>query len=122
MTKIKRKSNINKNKKKINKSKKSHYIKDRAIIKFILEHSKKPIIDFSKIKIPSFIDISKNDFSENQKDNTNLFNSNDSSRKEKVDKKSGLIPPITFTFSIFNNQQNWAINLNSNEPKIKSFL
>ena len=38
------------------KNKKSYYLKDRSLIKFILSHSKKLKIDFSKIKIPSFED------------------------------------------------------------------
>ena len=40
------------------KSNKS-YIKDKAIIKFIKAHSKRQNIDFSKIKIPSFLDITE---------------------------------------------------------------
>ena len=40
------------------KSNKS-YIKDKAIIKFIKAHSKRQNIDFSKIKIPSFLDVTE---------------------------------------------------------------
>ena len=36
---------------------KGKYIKDKAIVEFILQHSEKERIDFSKIKIPSFLDI-----------------------------------------------------------------
>ena len=122
MTKIQKKikkTNI-KNKKKI---KYRHYIKDKAIIKFILEHSKKPAIDFSKIKIPSFMEITKNDYHENEKENKNLFNSDDLINKEKVNKKSGFISPKTYTFSISNNRQFWFINNKINiESKIKSSL
>ena len=32
--------------------KKGYYIKDRAIVKFILSHSKKQTIDFPKIDLP----------------------------------------------------------------------
>ena len=114
---------IKKKKKKIQTHKsKCHYIKDRAIIKFILEHSKKPKIDFSKIKIPSFMDITKNDFLENQKENKNLFNSKNLIMKEKGNKVSGFISPLTYKFRMLNFEQFWFINKNNNESKIKSAL
>ena len=40
--------------------KKKKYIKDKAIINFLLEHMKPVKIDFSKIKIPTFIDFLEN--------------------------------------------------------------
>ena len=40
---------------------KKKYIKDKAIINFILQHEKKISIDFSKIKIPPFLKCLKND-------------------------------------------------------------
>ena len=36
-------------------------IKDKAIVKFILQHSEKEEIDLSKLKIPSFADVLKAD-------------------------------------------------------------
>ena len=40
---------------------KKKYIKDKAIIKFILQHETKISIDFSKIKIPPLFKCLKND-------------------------------------------------------------
>ena len=37
------------------------YITDKAIVNFIKAHSKRPNIDFSKIKIPSFLDLTGNE-------------------------------------------------------------
>ena len=42
-------------------SRKSYYIKDKAIVNFIVAHSKKPKLDFSKIKIHPFFNFLKND-------------------------------------------------------------
>ena len=39
---------------------KKTYIKDKAIIKFIKDHSKRASVDYSKIKIPSFLDLTQN--------------------------------------------------------------
>ena len=56
-------SNKNKGKKRIKK-----FIKDKAIVDFLLEHMKPSKIDFSKIKIPSFLDYLE---SEGKKNNSN---------------------------------------------------
>jgi len=56
-------SNKNKGKKRIKK-----FIKDKAIVDFLLEHMKPSKIDFSKIKIPSFLDYLE---SEGKKCNSN---------------------------------------------------
>ena len=64
--------------------KKYYYIKDRALVKFILSHSKKKTIDFSKIKIPSFIDYI--DTKENKK-SCNKYISN--SNLKNMDEKEG---------------------------------
>ena len=46
---------------KLKKSKRARkFIKDKAIIDFLLEHMKPVKIDFSKIKIPTFIDFLEN--------------------------------------------------------------
>ena len=42
------------------KQSKKCYITDKAIVNFIKAHSKRPKIDFSKIKIPSFLDLTGN--------------------------------------------------------------
>ena len=45
------------------------YIKDKGIKNFILQHTQKPEIDFSKIKIPSFLE----DFSKDEESFNNSF-------------------------------------------------
>ena len=50
-----------KRKKKIKIIKKRKYIKDKAIINFILQHSKQELIDFSKLKIPLFLESLKHE-------------------------------------------------------------
>ena len=109
MTKSTIKSNIKKT-----------YIKDRAIIKFIKEHSKIQKINFSKIKIPSFIDIRKNKernkdykFSKNNLDSNNIFIG-----------ENKIISPISFPklkLSILN-YSTFGFNQNNNNPKIHSLL
>ena len=56
-------SNKNKGKKRARK-----FIKDKEIVDFLLEHMKPSKIDFSKIKIPSFLDYLE---SEGKKNNSN---------------------------------------------------
>ena len=47
---------------KLKKSKRARkFIKDKAIIDFLLEHMKPVKMDFSKIKIPTFIDFLENE-------------------------------------------------------------
>ena len=43
------------------KKKTNKYIKDKAIVDFILQHSEKENIDFSKIIIPSFLKCASNE-------------------------------------------------------------
>jgi len=43
------------------KAKARNLIKDKTLVKFILQHSVKEDIDFSKITIPSFSDVLKSD-------------------------------------------------------------
>ena len=61
------------------KKKTNQYIKDKAIVDFILQHSEKENIDFSKIKIPSFLDYLE---SEGKKNNSN--NSEEVRKKENI--------------------------------------
>ena len=56
-----------------NKNRKSYFLKDRALIKFILSHSKIQKIDFSKVKIPSLSDFLKNNHELNYFDDINLY-------------------------------------------------
>ena len=47
---------------KLKKAKRARkFIKDKAIVDFLLEHMKPVKIDFSKIKIPTFIDFLENE-------------------------------------------------------------
>ena len=52
---LKRKLFLKSKKVKNGKKYKYKYIKDKGIINFIIQHTQKPNIDFSKIKIPSFL-------------------------------------------------------------------
>ena len=110
--------------KSINKSNiKKTYIKDRAIIKFIKAHSKEYKINYSKLKIPSFINIIKNkEENKNNQFNKNIFNSNDlfSGRN-----KNNLLNTISFPkfkFSTLSDSKYGFIIKKNNEPKIHSFL
>ena len=67
-------SNKNKGKKRARK-----FIKDKVIVDFLLEHMKPSKIDFSKIKIPSFLDYLE---SEGKKNNSN--NSEEVRKKEYI--------------------------------------
>ena len=59
---------------KISGKSKKCYIKDKAIIKSIKAHSQRQNIDFSKIKIPSFLDINENELKEEDFLSTNSKN------------------------------------------------
>lgn len=52
-------------KKKLLKKKGIKYLKDKSIIKFILQHEEKINVDFSKFKIPSFLDYLKGEEDKN---------------------------------------------------------
>ena len=112
MTKRKGKSN----------SRKSYYIKDKAIVNFILAHSKKPKIDFSKIKIHPFFNILHNE-EENKKykDAPKLFDANELYIRGKEKKMLEPIPFPTFHFSSLNNI-NFELIKDGNPSKIKSLL
>ena len=47
------------------------FVKDKAIVNFLLEHMKPIKINFSKIKIPSFINFIENE--DSQSINSNIF-------------------------------------------------
>ena len=98
---------------------KSYYVKDRAIVKFILSHSKKQHIDYSKIKIPSFIDIIDNkEGEENCKKNN--FYSNTKNIDIKGDK---IMKPILFpTFNFCSLKELNLSFINNNESTFKSTL
>ena len=54
-------------KSKIKRKSSRKYIKDKSLTDFLLQHLKKEQIDFSKIKIPSFLDFIKNEEKEENK-------------------------------------------------------
>ena len=66
---------------KLKKTKKQRkFIKDKAIVNFLLEHMKPAKIDFSKIKIPSFISFlekeEKEAISTNESNKQKIFKDN----------------------------------------------
>ena len=73
---------------KLKKSKRTRkFVKDKAIVNFLLEHMKPPKIDFSKIRVPSFINFLENEeksssdsrtFSTNHKANNFTISGNSS--------------------------------------------
>ena len=65
---------------------KRKFIKDKSIVNFLLEHMKPAKIDFSKIKIPSFIN-----FLENEEKESNMSNESNEPKILK-DIPSGGIP------------------------------
>ena len=66
---------------------KRKFIKDKAIINFLLEHMKPIKIDFSKIKIPSFLEF-END--ERSKGETKTLDGNPNNSKSSIFKLSLL--------------------------------
>ena len=67
-----------------NKSKKGKkFIKDKAIVNFLLAHMRPVKIDFSKIKIPSYMNLSENE-------EKNSITSNPLQAKEKADESFNL--------------------------------
>ena len=47
------------------KEKKTKYIKDKAIITFLMQHTPRKDIDLSQIKIPSYLNINEEENNEN---------------------------------------------------------
>ncbi len=84
------------------------YIKDRAIVNFILQHSKKETIDFSKIKIPSFLDISNAE--EDGHNYNQIQNLNQESQATTIQNSSNL---PTFGFSLL---AEFSSNQSEKEP------
>ena len=85
-----------KDRKQNKKKAKKKYIKDKAIVDFILQHSIKEPIDFSKIKIPSFLDSNTDD------EKSTIITKSDSNKNyECFAFKRGKNLPI-FGFSLLN--------------------
>ena len=91
------------------------YIKEKSIIKFIKAHSDKPNLDFSKIKISSFLDSTEDeqDFINNRKKKI--------IEERKENKMLGKTSFIAFKFPK-NNEIIFDSNKNNNESKIMSKL
>ena len=102
-----------------NKNRKSYFLKDRALIKFILSHSKIQKIDFSKVKIPSLSDFLKNKHELNYFDDINILFLKKVLFKDKDNKilENKNLPIFNLSFK----QVNLSIK-NNNEYKINSFL
>ena len=101
-------------------SRKSYYIKDKAVVNFILAHSKKPKIDFSKIKIPSFFNILKEEENKKYIDDK-IFGTNKIYIRGRETKNLEPIRFPLFHFSSFKDIY-FAFNKNENVSKINSFL
>jgi hypothetical protein len=69
-------------------------IKDKALVKFILQHLVKEEIDLSKMAIPSFSEILKSDEKDSRAFRVKYLN-----LKESNTKKSEILPP-TFSLSL----------------------
>ena len=57
---------VKKMEKSLKKKTKAKYIKDKCVANFILQHLRKETIDFSKIKIPSFLEFVNNEEKESK--------------------------------------------------------
>ncbi len=101
-------------------SKKGYYIKDKAIIRFIVQHSKKQKIDFSKFRIPSFLQ--ENEEEEKCIYKEPIFDSKKFyiNKKEKKMLENHISFP-SFKFSFLKDSISGFIN-NNNESKINSSL
>ena len=82
-------------KKVINKKSKAKYIEDKCVANFILQHLRKEKIDFSKIKIPSFLDVMNNEEEESKSNKNN--NLNKKSEQPNIQKNNN-IPKFGFSF------------------------
>ena len=92
-----------------------HYIIDKTIIKFIKAHSDRPNIDFSKIKVSSFLESTEDeqDFYNNRK--KKIF------AEKKENKMLGKASFLAFKFPK-NNEIILGSKKNNNESKIMSIL
>ena len=71
------------------------YIKDKALVKFILQHSVKEEIDLSKVSIPSFADVLKADEEDSRNFRSKYFN-----MKSKEPNSKNVQTPPTFSLSM----------------------
>ena len=81
---------VKKIKKYLKKKTKAKYIKDKCVANFILQHLRKEVIDFSKIKIPSF-----SEFVNNEEEESKSFQNNHLKSEEQ---KNNDLPKFGFSF------------------------
>lgn len=97
----------------------SKYIKDKAIINFILQHSEEEKIDYSKIKIPSFHDSSDSEVDGIKTNRQNNLNESGEAPEENPKLiEIGKIPNFNFSLLNFFGKDEKTENM----PNFKSFL
>ena len=99
--------------------KKDKYIKDKSLIKFLMQHYKKQTIDFSKVKISSFLDSLNN----KEEEKENCIDENLVRMKNKLSETINFPKFPTFKFSLLKDSSFCNINnSNINVLKINSRL
>ena len=96
----------------------SKYIKDKAIINFILQHSEEEKIDYSKIKIPSFFNSSDSEVNGIKTNRQNNLNESDEAPEDPKLIEMGKIPNFNFSLLNFFGRDAKTENM----PNFKSFL
>lgn len=96
----------------------SKYIKDKAIINFILQHSEEEKIDYSKIKIPSFFNSSDSEVNGIKTNRQNNLNESDEAPEDPKLIEMGKIPNFNFSLLSFFGRDEKTENM----PNFKSFL
>ena len=71
------------------------FLKNKALVKFILQHSVKEEIDLSKVSIPSFADVLKADEEDSRNFRSKYFN-----MKSKEPNSKNIQTPPTFSLSM----------------------
>lgn len=86
---------VKKIKKYIKKKPKAKYIKDKCVANFILQHLEEQLIDFSKIKIPPFLD-----FLNNGEDESKSIKNDNLNKKaeDPLEQKNKNLPKFGFSF------------------------
>ena len=101
------------------KHQKCKYIKDKSLVKFLMQHYKKQTLDFSKIKISSFLDSLNN----KEEEKENCIDANMIRIKNKMSETISFPKFPTFKFSLLKDSSFCNINNSSiNVPKINSRL
>ena len=96
----------------------SKYIKDKAIINFILQHSEEEKIDYSKIKIPSFFNSSDSEVNGIKTNRQNNLNESDEAPEDPKLIEMGKIPNFNFSLLSFFGRDEKTENM----PNFKTFL